>query len=68
MYRCPKCGRGMTNHMAPSYREGARVVWTCICGYSSDTSSYYWDDHVTPKKEEQVSADSVPLVEKKKKR
>lgn len=34
MCRCPKCGRYMNSYMEYIF-GGARLVWTCSCGYST---------------------------------
>lgn len=35
MEKCPKCGLYMASHMKYIF-GGAKVVWTCVCGYSTE--------------------------------
>lgn len=35
MKKCPKCGKYMTSHIKVIF-GGARVVWSCPCGYSTE--------------------------------
>lgn len=49
MNKCPKCGLYMTSHMKYIF-GGARLVWTCSCGYSTeqcDTGMTYSDRNKT---------------------
>lgn len=38
MRQCPKCGRYMLSYMEKIF-DGARIVWTCSCGYSTKESN-----------------------------
>lgn len=35
MNKCPNCGLYMTSHRKYIF-GGARIVWTCLCGYSTE--------------------------------